>query len=335
MQLINRTPFSGAVFVDIGFDAAETLVLAFKATYEFGGGEAVRLAPAQDELVFSDQYAGRPGESSLVYESDANWGRRQADVALLGYAYPARTGDRETDVLLRVGSVAKAAHVFGDRDWGGYGLSGMSSPRPFERIPLLYERAFGGTDDSPERPVDIEGEPRNPVGCGFRARRSRKGAQSIALPNVEDPEDLIKRATDRPAPVGFTFVAKGWKPRADYAGTYDAAWQRDRMPLLPKDFDPRFYSAASTGLSAQVLQGGETVLLKNLTPARKEEFVLPTLDLRASVLVDAAPKDVPLNLDVVLVDAVRMKLTLLWHGSQEIQGLVDDVRWVLVEGGLA
>ena len=331
MQLINRTPFSGAVFVDLDRYGTETLVLAVKATYQFGGVEQPRLAEAQDDLVFSDFYAGEPGASSLLYESDANWGRRETDIALMAHAYPARSSGRETDVALRIGGKVKTAHVFGDRTWSS--TVGMSAPKPFDRIPLIYERAFGGTDDSPEQPDDLEGEPRNPVGRGLRARKSRTPAHSIMLPNIEDPRNLITGVGDRPAPVGFTFVAKGWKPRSDYVGTYDAAWQRNRMPLLPIDFDPKFYTAASDGLSAPFFRGGELVDLINLTPTRREQFVIPKLDIRSAFHVDAAPTAFTMRLDTVVVDAVNMKLVMVWHGSHPVQGLVDDVRWVLVEVG--
>jgi hypothetical protein len=325
MQLINRTPFSGAAFVDMDRHGSETLVLAIKATYEFGGAEKPRLAEPQNDLVFSDLYAGEPGASSLLYESDANWGRQATDIALMAHAYPERESGRETDVRLRVGGLVKAAHVFGDRTWG-------NGPRPFERIPLIYERAFGGTDDSAEQPGDIEGDARNPVGRGFRARKSRKPTDAIMLPNIEDPRNLISGPGDRPAPVGFTFVAKSWKPRRDYAGTYDAAWQRDRMPLLPKDFDPTFYTAASAGLSALV-RGGELVDLINLTPTRREQFAIPTLAIHAAFHIDAAPTPFVMRLDTIVVDAVNTKLVMVWHGSHPVQGLVDDIRWVLAEGG--
>jgi len=334
MQLINRTPFRSAVFVDMDCHGTETLVLTIKATYEFAGSDEPRLAEAQKDLLFTDLYVGEPGASSLLYESDANWGRQTTDVGLMAYAYPPRESGRETDVALRVGGLVKGAHVFGDRTVSGLlGTTRLSAPQPFERIPLIYERAFGGTDDSPEHPRDLESEPRNPVGRGLRARKSRKPPNSIMLPNIEDPQNLISGFGDRPAPVGFTFVAKGWKPRSDYAGTYDAAWQRDRMPLLPKDFDPKFYTAASEGLSAPFLSGGELVDLINLTPTRRERFVIPTLDIHGAFHIDAAHTPLTMRLDTIVIDAVNTKLVMVWHGSHPVQGLVDDIRWVLAEGG--
>lgn len=334
MQLINRTPFAGAVFVDMNPQGADTLVLALKATYEFGGSDSVRLSPRQDPLVFHDLHAGEPGGSSLLYESDANWGRQMTDVSLLAYAYPGRDGDRETDVALRVGDLVKTARVFGHRAWSTVlGIARMSAPQPFERIPLTYEHAFGGTDASPQEPGQRESEPRNPVGKGLRARKSRRSLESLPIPHVEDPENLIDGVDARPAPVGFTPVAKAWTPRSGYAGTYDEAWQAARMPLLPQDFDPRFYTAASPGLSMPYAQGGEPLDLIHLTPSRRERFALPRFDMQASFLVDAVPTPFEMRLDAIVVNAVTSRLQLVWHGHHPIQGLVDDVRWAMVEGG--
>jgi hypothetical protein len=332
MQLINRTPFAGAVFVDTDRLGTETLVLVIKATYQFHRNETPVLAPVQNELVFSDLYAGEPGASSLLYESDANWGRQATDIALMAHAYPRREGERETDVVLRVGGLTKTAHVFGDRTWTSLVTAPqISSPKPFERIPLIYERAFGGSDASPERPDDMEAEPRNPVGRGLRARKSRIPVEAVSLPNVEDPHYLVSSPGDRPAPVGFTFVPKSWKPRTDYAGTYDEEWQKTRLPLLPKDFDPKFYTAASEGLSTTFLHGGETVELVNLTSTRQERFVIPTVHLQAAFHVDAAPTPIEMRLDTLVIDAVNRKLVMVWHGASSVHGLVDDVRWILAE----
>lgn len=333
MDLVNRTPFKGAVFFDANANGVDTLVVTLKATYRFDEPE-LTLASVQNEPTFNDVYAGDPGSSSLLYESDSNWGRTGADVALLGYAYPRRDGETVTDISIRVGAAAKTARVFGERPWKSVvGSAQPGTPRPFERIALIYENAFGGIDDSARHPADRESEPRNPVGRGVRAKRGRTPLEALRPPNIEDPAHLISRLGDRPPPVGFTFVARGWQPRCNYAGTYDDAWQRERMPLLPNDFDSRFYTAASPGLTLPALQGGEPVELINITPARHTLFTLPRVDLQASFLVDAAPTPISLRLDTVVIDAAHAKLTLVWHGAQPVHGLIDDIHWVLAEGG--
>ena len=57
----------------------------------------------------------------------------------------------------------KALRIVGDRVWRG---TTRTAAKPFVKMPLVYERAFGGVDrqsPNPERDADW----RNPVGIGF------------------------------------------------------------------------------------------------------------------------------------------------------------------------
>jgi hypothetical protein len=330
MHWINRTPFPGATFVDTDHRGTETLVTVLKATYRIDDSGAPKPAAKQRDLLFTDTYAGAPGLSSLVYETDANWGRTGADVALIGHALPQRAGDREVRVGLRVGDMVRMAHVFGDRQWTTHmGTARAGAPLPFERMPLIYERAFGGVDDSPEDPAAHESEPRNPVGRGLRARRSRQRVDGAPLPNIEMPDRLIKNPDDRPEPIGFTFTARSWQARQQFAGTYDADWQSSRMPLLPADFDPRYFRAASPGLHAGAgLVGGEPVDLLGLTPGGRLAFALPKVPLHAAFGLDARVTEMAPRMSAVIIDTVRMELVICWHASHPVQGLVDDIGWV-------
>src|SRR5919108_183167 len=87
-----------------------------------------------------------------------------------------------------------------------------------DRKPLVWERAFGGTDVTPKGPT---AEPRNPVGAGFRAPDGQKPLAGMPLPNLEDPFAPISSWKDRPAPACFAPIAENWQPRLSYAGTYD------------------------------------------------------------------------------------------------------------------
>ena len=91
-----------------------------------------------------------------------------------------------------------------------------TKPEPFERIPLIYERAFGGWDRSHPETEKHGFEPRNPVGTGFRAKRG-KFEKGIRLPNLEDPQRPLKGHRDKPPPTGFGFISPHWPPRAALA----------------------------------------------------------------------------------------------------------------------
>jgi hypothetical protein len=337
MELINHTPYAAAIAVDMDRSGAETLVLIVKATFDIEADGQIHLSQQQSGIEWADVYAGEPGASSVLYESDATWGRSGTDIALIGHAYPRRPGDRQVDVGLRVGAFTKTARVFGDRRWEKVvGGARISPAQPFERIPLIWERSFGGADLTPAEPGHHAHDARNPVGRGFRAEGSQIGLDGLPLPNVEDPSYLIASPTDTPRPLGFGFVAKSWMPRVRFAGTYDDRWQQTRAPLLPDDYDPRFAVAASDGLWApNGLHGGEVVDLVQLTPTGLLRFALPTVDVRGSYLMRVPLSDLPLRLVVVFIDTARMRLILLWHGVEAIHGLIDDIRWVRALAGPA
>ena len=216
-------------------------------------------------------------------------------------------------------------------------MSSMSEPEPFERIPLIYERAFGGWDRRDEDPERHTYEARNPVGTGFR-KGSAGSDDEFAVPNVEDPENLFRSHGDTPAPAGFGFVAVNWQPRLAYAGTYDQAWDESRKPLLPEDFDRRFFNAASPGLIAPgYLAGDEPVALLGVTPEGRLGFHLPRVAPPVCAVHTRGRKATELhtNLDTVIVDADRRVLTLQWRASLPLRDGAHEVVAVDVQPAAA
>jgi hypothetical protein len=262
-------------------------------------------------------------------------GKVGTDVVLTGHAYAQRYGDPYVDVSLSVGRLKKTVRVFGDRWWErSLGIYRASKAIPFRRIPLVYERAFGGVDRSHSDQKRHEWEMRNPVGVGFRAKRSKLPLKGARLPNIEDPNDLISRPRDRPEPAGFGFIAPSWKPRTEYQGTYDANWQRKRMPLLPEDFDDRFNNAASHDLIADgYFVGGELVQVRNATPSGVLRFRIPCIMLESSLLIDAEICRIDMQLDTVVIDTDLSRFILTWRGTQNVHKSIENIRWIRAEVG--
>jgi hypothetical protein len=178
-------------------------------------------------------------------------------------------------------------------------------------MPLVWERAFGGSDETDKGPVS---ESRNPVGTGFRSSSGAKPLSGMALPNIEDPEALISSWKDAPAPVGFAAVAPGWIPRRVYAGTYDEDWQRNRAPYLPADFDARFCQVAPLGLvTSEHLQGGEVVDLRGMTPSGVLRFTLPTVSSRVIHQLDGGAESRQGILDTVIIEPDAGRLIMVWR----------------------
>ncbi len=66
----------------------------------------------------------------------------------------------------------------------------------------------------------------------------------------------------------------------NFGGTYDDHWQKTRAPLLAADMDDRWFQCAPVDQQCpQGLSGGEPVILLNLSPRGRVQFVLPKIYL--------------------------------------------------------
>jgi hypothetical protein len=219
----------------------------------------------------------------------------------------------ELDVGVRVGPVQKLLKVYGDRQWG---VSGRPTPaQPFVRMPLVYERAFGGVDRKSPNP-DRDFFWPNPVGTGFGQQLEH--VIGTALPNIEYPDQLITSWNTRPRPAGFGPVASHWQPRVQFAGTYDDGWMKNRQPLLPADFDDRFYQCAPADQQApQLLRGGEPVVLYRLTPSGDTRCSLPKVFLGFETRFYDGTRELHTDrrLHTVILETDYPRVSLVWHSA--------------------
>jgi len=329
--LENKTPWAAEFLTATDAKGAETLVVLVQAAFAIAGPRLLEPMAAKEQppIPLGGEWNGEPGRSSLRFEPQIAPAKPATDVVLLGHAYPARPGDLEADVGFHVGPVGKTVRAVGDRVWLGFAGEIASKPKPFERIPLVYERAFGGWDRSHANPARHACEARNPVGVGFRSGPWREG---MRLPNLEDPRRPIRASTDTPPPAGFGLLCPDWQPRSRYAGTYGEAWMETRMPLLPDDFNPRFYNSAHPDLVAPGhLRGDEEVAVVNASPMGPLRFRLPGLGLpriRVALHSGSAP-ELSVRLDTVTVDTDRNRVLLLWRGHVPLKRGLHDVDIIL------
>lgn len=323
-MLVNDTPFAAQELFLTDEDGRDLLAVVVKATYDLGPGGRPVLAEAQRPVDLAGTYHGDPETSSPRTEPEVAPFKPATDVVLVGHAHAPGPRATYVDVGFQVGPARTLARVFGDRVWyRRMGIESISDPQPFERVPLTFERAFGGWDRTPEDPDRHVVERRNPVGVGYHPTRHTVFTEGAPLPNVEDPRQPIRGYTDTPAPVGFGFTGPGWLPRASFAGTYDEAWVETRMPLLPKDFDRRFYNAAPPGqIAPGYLRGDEPVLVVGASAEGRLQFSLPgtppphcTLSTRTATGVV-----LPMTLDTVVVDTDDRQVVLLWRGHTTLPG---------------
>lgn len=315
----NRTPFGALLLPSADRDGLDLLLVVVAAQFQLPdpgyADSRLRLFPTQEAPGMVEEYLGEPGQSSIRRDGQSAYTKPATDIHVCGAAYaPHGRPVTRMEVSVRVGSCRVDVRVWGDRVWSRSTIGARpSEPAAFVRMPLVWERAFGGvaSSSSPQRPAF---EPRNPIGCGLET--DANDAIDKPVPNIEDPRAPLRQPSDRPRPVGVGPIGRAWQPRIQFAGTYDEKWTRQRAPLWPADFDERFFCSAPAELQASPhLTGGEPVLLQGLHPEGPIAFPLPALRLASrSHFLDGAI-DRPLLLDGVLIETEERRLTMYYRAS--------------------
>jgi hypothetical protein len=327
-EVLNGTRFVLETLFVADEHGAPVCVPIVKATFALET-DGIRLAEEQASIEVGGVSNGDPENSSYIYEPETAFFKPATDIVLIGHACANAPGTTEVLAGIRVGPVQKLVKVIGDRFLvRKSGQAHLSQPAAFERIPLSYERAFGGWDRRHPDPHEHRVESRNPVGTGFRDSALDMDDE-FRMPNIEDPEEPYEAYGDRPRPAGVGFVSPNWAPRSRFAGTYDERWATTRSPLLPTDFDRRFFNAAAPGLVAPgYLRGDEPVVVVNASSEGRLAFELPAVappvchyELRAGKSSSA-----PTNLDTVIVNTDTRQLVLLWRTYFPLRNGPHDLR---------
>jgi len=315
----NNTPFATERCWVRDKNGAEVWLVAIKATFDIEPDGSLRLAAEQEAVHIAPKLREDSENPGLLYDTDLPHKKNNTDVLVEGHAYaPPGLQSRKVKVGLRIANINKILCVTGDRVWGKtLGQLSMSDPQPFVKMPITYERAYGGTDQISENPKHHDWEANNPAGCGFVT----KGDHVIgkAAPNIEDPKSLISHWRQRPRPVGFGPIAGHWSPRVELAGTYDENWEQTRQPLLPDDFDERYYQCAPEDQQAAGhLKGGEQVDLVNLTPNGRLQFHLPRVSFYITTnFDDGSSEQHRAVLHTVTIKPDVPRVVLVWHTHLE------------------
>jgi hypothetical protein len=308
--LTNLTPFAVGELAGKDAEGFPLFVAAVKASFAWqpdGSVQAIEPIPLQE----ADEWMGEPATSGLLAAAEIGPPKPRVDVLLRG-VLTAAAPFVELDVGMRVGArLQKVAKVFGARYWLPGVVHDMvpSKPYPTQALPFAWELCFGGSDAQDTRAT----EPRNPAGTGVTRRPAE--LQGKQAPSFEDPTSLIKSTNDRPAPRGFGPVAAHWQPRCLRAGTYDAAWQKSRAPLLPKDFDPAYFNVAPEDQQLPDYQPGEEVRLFNLSPRGVDFFYLPDFEVPVTFSSREKMSETFAEVDTIVIEPAEKRFSLVAHAA--------------------
>jgi len=318
LELKNHTPLTAEIIPGLDKDGYDYASLIIKGNFVLNpNNKNLLLSQQPAKIVKADKHYDEPDNSSVQYESDTAILKAGTDIVLNGHAYaPNNQAVQKIDVGVQINDKNISYRVFGDRQWIKNGLNwGTTAPQRFERLPLIYENAFGGVDASTLEDDLIQYSEFNPIGKGFVGNK-KSPVEGLHLPNIENPQALISHYKDKPMPVGFGFISRSWQPRVSLAGTYDENWQNNRMPLLPLDFDNKYFNAAHPNLiTPQHLVGGEQILLKNVSQLGDIGFVLPEWKAPVKVTVKGRSKSIQPLLDTVVIEPDINNVALTWRVS--------------------
>jgi hypothetical protein len=334
MNLLNATAMAAGYTLGVDPSAREHVVVVVKGTFLIpDDGGVAELAPkdAQAPLVMSDTFTGAPGFSAPVHEAEFCLRKPRCDVLLTATAYaPHGRSAQRVKVGVKLGAWAKVFDVVGDRVWRRGGL-GASTPEPFTAMPISYDNAFGGADNFNADPSRHRSYMLNPIGRGFHADLAPELVNETPLPNTEESDRPVTAPNGRYRPMAFGPVGRGWHPRLAFAGTYDQDWLDNVFPFLPADFDNRHFQAAPEDQQIEEPQGGEEVILLNLTPEGRRRFRLPVMEMPVAFFPrDGKPIHQRAMLDTVVIEPDAARLCLVWRASLPLRRNLFELSDILV-----
>jgi hypothetical protein len=331
----NRSPMEVRALPMPDRHGRDVIVVIAKMTWDVSPVGAVRIARPGAVIRIDDTRRGDGALSSVRYPSDRVVERPGTDVLLVATAQPsaARAGApaaTHQDVTLRVAAahalLEKTLRVHGPRVWARAATGVAPGPsRAVAPTPISYELAYGGVDetDPEERLVEW----RNPAGTGVA--RERLALVGLPAPVVEDPRAPIGSRAQ--APAGFGPIPANWLPRSQYAGTFDAAWRRDRAPVAPADQDPHYGSCAPPDQwSSKPLFGDEPIEVVGATVDGAWRFKLPRHAACFTSWLRGDERRHETHLDTLLVDADLGRVELAWRAAIRVPRRVDDLERVMV-----
>ncbi|MCL9783482.1 DUF2169 domain-containing protein [Vibrio sp. S4M6] len=290
----------------------EVWVLTFKRAWNYV--EEQWKEDCEVSIRDAPEYIDEPGLSPVKAEHDFAILKFNTDVIVFGKA---RTKSKQPQVkhtcqLFIENHINKALNVVGERQWMKNGAVVVtSSPAPFIVKDIDYRHAIGGDE-------------KNRYGSGLIKKTSELLVTQV--PSIFYPSQDWSSKPSTLKVAGFGIEAPHFDRRRRYAGTFDQIWQDERKPLLPTDFDPRFYQIAPEDQQCNgFLSGGEKIRLSGFHHNDDLSFKVP-VDKYVAFAEFEQSKQKNMDIYTIYIDTELNRVEITYSASFHCQGIEETLR---------
>ncbi|MBW3698163.1 DUF2169 domain-containing protein [Vibrio sp. T187] len=285
----------------------EVWVVTGKRTWKL---EVTAWVEQEESLIHDDPvYAGEPGISAMKEDHEFAYFKQNTDVLIYGKArsYSKKPVVYHECRLLLDGHIDKTISVHGERVWIEHGGSlTMSRPTEFIEKEIDYSNAIGG---------DI----RNRIGCGIASSNKELLEQNV--PSVFYPKEDWSPTGAKLRTAGFGPVPPFFESRLTFAGTFDEHWEETRRPMLPTDFDKRFYQSAPVDQQCKgYLLGGERMVMSGFCHDDTILFRIPSEQYVAIAKFQDETYQSDMSIYTVFVDSEQKTVSVSYTAAFPCQG---------------
>jgi hypothetical protein len=317
MECENATPFPAQLLrAQLFYRDLLMCTVVCKATFRVEPDGKVVVASEQEALTVEDQ------DTPLgLIPSDLVPIKERCDLTVYGHAFaPGQTPAPSVRVHVRIGGWSHALVAMGERRWEVKGgKSRISEAKPFLTLPLHYNRAYGGKTPGPEGFEFVWHD--NPYGIGLIAEEDSPAGR--ALPNIEVADQLITKPQDRPPMACLGALPRDSALRGMRGFVVDIEAQTTQMlPLAFNHAHPQLLLAS--------YPAGERVEIEGMTMQAPLRFVLPPLDLMASVDLGGRRHALRLTPDSLSIFPATSTFTVVARRAFIYQFLPERLRTIRV-----
>jgi hypothetical protein len=314
MEFVNNTPYEAELIHGPEGPERHGVVVIAKQTLTIG-------PDADEDLIWPVNREDQETDYG-AFPFDHHFPSARMDVMVCGEAHPPPgRGARVAKVGLRVGDFQYHQHIYGDRVWRkrGFGYK-PTDPEPFQTMPLVLGRAFGGKVLLKNGEISCL---ENPEGKGYLVKGL--DPEGKPLPNIERPGESLEDPFGMPRPTCMAPYPLGWKLRLD------PLMKDGELEPFSIENSHYYFGHAHPDLMIPRAEPSTEVRLSGMHPSGDLEFAIPESPLRARLIVDGETRELKVSLNALCIFAHKARAGLKYRAAGTFPLEPRQIRQVVLE----